>query len=157
MEQNLTLTGRVRLSRKEISTAINEWLGKTKKLQSKRFVYEIDENKMKGVVVDVYQELGTDDVPEIGGKLETKKEPQKRNARAGFTRKNVGIFRHLRELFDEQKKEGNLTMDFETIFEDVKNHFPTMNRTKLNVYLHDRRQLPNIKYSSKAKEVNLNP
>lgn len=160
MERNLTLSGKVKLTRKELSMAVHDYLkNQNLNLKSKRLIYDVDgkKNVLNGVVIDVYQEIESDDIPDIGGKMIEPKESKQRNVKPGWKRKNVGIFKHLRELFDQQKKTGNKAMDFTTVFEDVKANFPTMNKKRLDVYLHDRRQLPGIKYSSKLKEINLNP
>lgn len=156
MEQNLTLSGRVKLSRKELGMAVNDWL-KSKNLKTKRLIYEIDKNALQGVVVDVYQDVKKGNVPDIGSKLEPETEEKERQTSSGWKRKNTGVFKYLRELFDDEKKKGTKAMAFADVYENVKFSFPAMNKKKLDVYLHDRRQLPGVKYSSKAKEINLNP
>lgn len=153
MKETLTLSGKVELSRTEITQAIDEWLKKNKKLSIVRAIYLTKDNTVASGVFDVRQEVAMDrTIPEFS--LPTRKvdKPEK-NMPKGWRRINVGVFQTIQGFIDEYRSKGLKQVDFDRLLEDIVYFHPRMDRKRLEIYIRDRRQLKGVSYDSKSKKV----
>jgi hypothetical protein len=153
MKETLTLTGRVELTRPELTQAINEWLQKTKKLSITRAIYVTEGNTVKSGVFEVKQDVSVDrTIPEFS-MPRVKEVKEERNMPSGWKRINVGVFQTIKELIEDYRKRGLKEVDFDTLLEDVTFFHQRMDKKRLEIYIRDSRQLKGIKYSSRDKRV----
>ncbi len=150
MKETLTLSGKVQVSRQEITQALNEWLLRNKKLKVSRAIYVTKDNTVDSAVLEVRQELAVDrTIPEFS----LPKEEKKRNMPKGWSRRNTGVFNTIREYIKEYKEKKLKSITLDELLSDVQAFQPYMTRNRLSIYIRDKRQLPGIKYDSQAKEV----
>jgi hypothetical protein len=71
-----------------------------------------------------------------------------RVAPSGHKKRNKGIFDFLREYLDDERGKGTREIDLNTLLNDVRFFFPKMNKRYLSIYLHDKRQLKGVDFSS---------
>lgn len=149
MKQDLVLSGRVELTRHEITLAINEFL-KNRQLAGSKTVYLVEKDSIKGAVIDVQKSLAQDETIPFFPDLKVKEE---RNGKDGWRKKNIGLFAFLRDLFSEKRKGGIRKLSFDDLFIETKASFPNITEKNLKVYLYDKRQLKSAKFNSKLGEV----
>lgn len=71
----------------------------------------------------------------------------------GHKKQNKGIFQQLREYFDDERKKKRKEIPFDEVLKDMQFFFPKLDERKLQIYLHDKRQLKNIDYKAKRGTV----
>lgn len=71
----------------------------------------------------------------------------------GHKKTNKGIFKNLREYFDDERKKKRKEIPFEEVLKDMQFFYPKLDARKLQIYLHDKRQLKNIDYKAKRGTV----
>jgi len=145
MKQALTISGRVELSRHEITLAIKDWLAKTYNLLVTKSVYVVEDKTMQRAVVEVKQATADNSIPNFTMPIK-----QERNASEGYTKANMGIFAFLREYLEDERKKKVKTIDLKELLKQVRDFYPKMDDKRLHMYLYDRRQLPNIKYKDRT-------
>lgn len=150
MKSTLSITGRVELSREEVTQAVFEWLKKHHPYKPTKAVYLPSNERFEGVVIEVTQSEEVQDttIQKFG------KDPKKeRLNEGGFTRRNIGVYDTIRDLLnDAYKAKGDqqyAVVKFDQISKDVIDLHPGMDTQKMGVYLHDKRQLPNTEFSGK--------
>lgn len=148
MKEFLTLSGRIELSRQEVTIALKEWVEKTRKLDVTKTVYL---GEFKGAVMEVSQVSGDSTIPEF--KAPEPKELRKN--KGGFKRQNTGIFAFLKEYFDDLRKQKKAQVSLEVVFKDVKDLFPKMTERRLKLYLYDKRILRGVQFESGKKIIKL--
>lgn len=124
MKKALSITGRVELTRQEITKAIASFLIQTEQLTLEKVIYEVKSDNLEGAVVYVHQ-AHTDDVP----KFELPKK-EKHVFTKKFTRPNRGVGELLHDILND-----GLTHSFNEIAEDVSRDFPKCTTNQLRRYL----------------------
>lgn len=152
MKQELTVSGRIELTRQELTQVVKDFIANKHKLNVTRAIYLSDsKDAMKGVVLDVVQEPQE----KLPHKFPEKKMIVKRKAKGGSKRINKGIFPFLREYFDDCRKRKVKILKFGDLYKDVRDLFPHMEEKRLSLYLYDVRQLKGIKYKSEDNTIHL--
>ncbi len=157
MKSVLNITGRVELSREEVTIAIFEWLKRNHPYKPTKVVYLPSTEKFVGCVIEVTQEEAEQsfDIPKFG------KEPKKeRENDGGFTRRNIGVFDTIRSILNDafkgkEKDQAHAIVKFEDILKEVIFQHPGMDKQKMGVYLHDKRQLPNTDFSGRMGVITI--
>jgi hypothetical protein len=126
--------------RSDVTKAVTGFLSRTQKLQADKVIYQ------NGKVLVEAHTAGYK-LPSVPQKL------KEREAPAGHTKPNVGVFEFLREYFTDERKNKRNEIKFEDILKDVQFFFPKLTGRLLQIYLHDDRQLKNIDYSAKRGTV----
>lgn len=129
MKKALTISGRVELSREEITKAIIKFLKETENLATEKVVYEIDAKSggvpmFTGVVAYVHQAQEQDEVPQFGKERKETVKPTYAN------RPNWGIGSALSDILNP-----GLPLTFQSIWMDVKDQFPKLTQKNLQKYL----------------------
>lgn len=145
MKQALMISGRVELSRHEITLAIKDWLARTYNLLVTKSVYVVEKETVQMAVVEVKQATTDASIPNF-----TVATKQDRDGAEGYRKANMGIFNFLREYLEDEKKKKNKTIELKDLLKVVKDFYPKMDDKRLHMYLYDRRQLPNIKYKDRT-------
>ena len=138
MEEKLILTGSVKLTRQDVTKAINEFLAKQKGMDAKKVIYQDGYNE---VICKVEKHIGEASIPEF----KDEKQKEKRNSSSGWTKKNKGIFRYMKDYFEDHK--GN-KLTFSTAYDDLKFHFPELQEKQLKTYLYNKKQFPSVRFKS---------
>jgi len=157
------LKGRVELNENEIKDASLEYVVKNKKLSDaldkwlmSRYGYVTDRvryHEDKGAVRQAVVEVKTVDK----GITKFSDDPKKhRENDGGFTRKNLGIFKFLKEHFEQAAEKKERVIKFDDLFATVKLEFKSIDKDRLAMYLHDKRMLPNIKFYKRDGNVLIN-
>jgi len=161
MKKELVTTGRVELTREEVTeaavayvdrnkkltSAIDHWLATKHNLASVRVRYTKDNGGISKAVADVKMKQVQGAVTKFADDPKAK-----RTNGGGFTRKNTGIFKFLQDYFDTELARGVHQVTLKDVKELVFANFPAMTDNYLSIYLHDRRLLPGIKMD-KAKGI----
>jgi hypothetical protein len=154
MKQELITSGRVELTREEVveavmgyadknkklTSAIDAWLSTKHNLSSVRIRYHKDTGGISRAVADVKQKVNTGTVTKFA---DDPKATRKNGG--GFSRKNTGIFKFLKDYLDTERARGVHKVTLKDVKEIVMSNFPHMTDNYLSIYLHDRRMLPDIK------------
>lgn len=146
MKQELLLSGKIEMSRHEVTHALNDYLMKDRNLHVRKAIFLMGNGTINGVVLEVQQEIAKDEGIHVFPDAKVKEE---RENKGGFIRNNIGIFKYLRELFEDEKKKGTKKITFADVYDNVKFSFPKMTEKLLGLYLFDSRQLPKIKFKNK--------
>lgn len=160
MKKSLTITGRVELTREEISKDIIKFLREEHQLATEKIVYEIKDSEGKdipgahlvGAVVYVHQSTQDSSIPKFG--IEPKKTRQ--SPTEEITRRNMGVNDTIRSILNNAYKArtaNQATVTFAQLLKDVIFQHQGMDEQKLRVYLYDRRQLPHIEWASKTNQI----
>mgnify|MGYP000721059229 CR=1 FL=1 len=161
MKKSLTITGRVELSREEITKGIIKFLKEDHQLAAEKIVYElVDEasntvkGQLRGAVIYVHQDTQDESVPKFGIEpKETRKSPSE-----PVFRRNVGVNGTIRSILNDVYKNRKETtnqviVNFDALLQDVVFQHQGMDDQKLRVYLYDRRQLPHIDWLAKSNQI----
>jgi len=163
MKQKLTVQGRVELTTQEITEAIVDFVSTEKKivqaieawllskhdLTSVRVRYSKNENGISSAVAEIQGVIS-----DGGDVTKFNDDPKvKRHQPSGFIRRNIGVFKFIREYLADETKKGKKKISFDEMNEQVKFSFPNMSDEKLNVYLYDKRMLPNVKFNKPKNEI----
>lgn len=162
MKKSLTVSGRVELTREEITKGIVKFLREEHDLATEKVVYEIKDShgngiidsQLFGAVIYVHQSTQDESVPRFG--LEPKK--KRESPTEIVTRRNIGVNDTIRSILNqvyEDRKLGTqqVTVNFDALLKDVVFQHQGMDEQKLRVYLYDRRQLPHIDWLAKDDQV----
>lgn len=145
--------GKVILEFKEegnVTKAIARWFKEKYGWKTGKLFYPKDGSNT--VIVEVVDgQVKDGDIPSF---TPIKEKVEKENPAVGFTRKNRGVFKFLREYFTAERKSGARTITFVEIFKVLKEEFPDITDEKVNIYLQDKRQLPMITYGPKNVPFN---
>lgn len=129
MVKEFKMQGKVTLDRVELTQAIKEYVMSKEQLTTNKFHWLADGS------VQLEVESRQD------------KPVMKKNQIV-----NKGFFPAVRTYLDSALRLSN-KVTFADLMEIVKVEFPAMDEKRLNIYLHDRRQLPNIAYDSTARVI----
>lgn len=164
MKQDLTITGRVELgsddlkqlaleyvsSTKKLPEAIDKWLSSKHNLKSVRVRYNSDNGAVRQAVVDVSRQIKDKGITSFSDDPSTK-----RKNKGGFKRRNLGLFSYLKDYFKDEKAKGNKELTFDEVLNNVHFKYVDLERERLAMYLHDKRMLPNVRYSKKEGKVKI--
>lgn len=161
MKKSLTISGRVELTREEISRGISKFLRDEHGLSSERIIYEIKDAQgndipgaqLIGAVIYVRQcPQDSSDVPKFGSDpKKTRNSPTEQ-----VTRRNIGVNDTIRSILNEAYKKrttNQAIIPFSVLLEQVVFEHQGMDEQKLRVYLYDRRQLPHIEWLAKGNAI----
>lgn len=151
MKQNITIKGRVELSKAEVGEAAVSYLSTEKKL-SKAIDQYLAAHGLASTRVRYAPATG-EAVADIERKVSDKVthfsddlSPLRSN-NGGYVRRNMGIFDYLRAYLADESKAGKKKITLDEVYQTVRFKFPSMERKRLAMYLQDKRMLPNIKYA----------
>lgn len=146
MKTALSISGRVELTRQEVSIAIAEYLKKHHTYKAIKTVYLPSNDNFVGAVVEVIQATATDNIPEF-----KVKEKSKRNQKRGYVRKNMGIFDTIRDIIAHARKLEEKHLSLEYLFKEVKFFHQELEQKVLQSYLGDTRQLKDVRWKGREK------
>ena len=162
MKKSLTITGRVELTRDEITKGIVKFLREDHQLATEKIVYElVDESgntvkgQLRGAVIYVHQDTQDESVPKFG--IEPKK--TRDSPSEPVFRRNIGVNDTIRsilnDIYTNYRKESTnqVIVSFDALLKDVVFQHQGMDDQKLRVYLYDRRQLPHIDWIAKSNQI----
>lgn len=121
----------------QVFKAITGYLQDTHQLQADKLIYQNGK-----IIVEARN----------GGGL-TVKVGRIRAVPEGHKKHNKGIFKNLREYFEDERKKKRKEIPFDEVLKDMQFFFPKLDARKLQIYLHDKRQLKNIDYTAKRGTV----
>lgn len=78
---------------------------------------------------------------------------RERNTPGGHVKPNVGIFQFLREYFRDSKLNKVREVPFEDLLARAQRDFPKLVKRRLQIYLHDTRQLKGVDYDARRGTV----
>lgn len=85
--------------------------------------------------------------------LPATKVERNRVAPEGHRKENRGVFESLREYFDEERQQKRKEIPFTEVLETMQFLFPKLTTRRLQIYLHDKRQLKGVDYKAKRGTV----
>lgn len=150
MKETLTLTGTVELGKTEVIEAIDLWLSTKKQYNVKKTVFLTKGNSLDSVVVDVARHVEDKTIPQFSP---IRRREVHKKMPTGWKRQNVGVFKEIEGIIEDERKKGNKELSFDAMYELVHFLYPKMTRSKLAIYIRDRRQLKNVEYDSKRKMI----
>lgn len=149
MKVEVVKIGRIELTKEEITLALREWLKTKHNYNLNKAVYTTEGNDITKAVFEVNGVVEDESVSRFG-EAPVPKEPVERQMPSGWSRKNIGVFRVIKDIIKEARAKGEKEMDYETMFKEVTFMRPLITNEKLKVYLHDKRQLKGVTFSSKT-------
>ncbi len=150
MKKTVTITGRVELTRQEVSQAIFEYLEAHHNIKSRSIVYTPIEDTFSGAICEISESIddGAHEFPKLHQK-------QTRDSSKGHTRPNTGLTVNIKELIDDARRRGVQQLTTNIIFRELREDFPQLTKERLKMYLHDKRQFKDTKYSSRTEILTL--
>lgn len=162
MKTNLNITGRVELSRQEISQAIIEYLEKHHNYKSEKVVYECEDYGAGHTIVNAVVEI-KGAATNVAQKIHDYhiEQPKTKTQASGYARVNIGVFDTIRSLLNEEfvkrGRKNPTDISFDSLFDDVVGLHPSMTPEKLKIYLCDKRQFPggNMVWSGRTYTITM--
>ena len=135
-----TLQKLLKNNRSEVFKAITGYLSENHNLTTDKVIYQNGK-----IIVEARNGAG----------LPVVKEPVERNrvAPEGHRKVNKGVFQSLREYLDDERKKKRKEIEFDEVLKDMQFFFPKLTARRLQIYLHDKRQLKGVDYSAKRGTV----
>lgn len=149
MKTDLQVSGRAELTHDDVTKAIIEYL-------ANHFNYKVDKVIYPNQVITAIAEISGTTTPREAVPCFEVKEKQQRDSVYGRIIENVGVYDTIRSILNDHfiKNDRKETLvQYKDLREDVLFFHPKMNDEKLRVYLHDRRQLPNVEWSMKNNHI----
>jgi hypothetical protein len=132
MKTELKTMGTVTLNRDDLTKLISDYLKTSNHLATRKITFV-----KETVIAEVETEEKEKTVFKKGAKL------------------NKGLFPKLREYFKYEQQRKHANVKFTELWEVVRTEFPHMSEERLQMYLHDKRQLPDISYDKNKNLIYL--
>jgi hypothetical protein len=127
-------------NREEVFKAITGYLSDNHNLTTDKVIYQNGK-----IIVEARNGAGLPVVKQVAERT--------RVAPEGHTKVNKGVFQSLREYLDDERKNKRKEIPFDEVLKDMQFFFPKLTARRLQIYLHDKRQLKGVDYKAKRGTV----
>lgn len=152
MKTALSISGRVELTRQEVSIAIAEYLKTHHQYKATKTVYLPTNEEFNGAVVEVSQLQQADQITDptkLVAKTPVKKiTPIVNGKKKKWARVNVGLSATIKDLIADGRKKNLDRLGFEYLFKEASFFHPNLTEQQLRIALYDNRVYKGTKFTS---------